>query len=1834
MASPQVSTRHYPVIRVFVSSTFSDLKHERNALQREVFPRLEAYCQRYGFQFQAIDLRWGVPSEAGLDHRTMRICFDELRRSQEVSPRPNFLILLGDRYGWRPLPEEISTAEFEQLARAAAAEPASFQILEQWYRRDDNAVPPVHVLRSRRDSPDGRNYGRTDDGQHDQPAWQEVQAVLWSVINKAFPPTDLASRFRSPNLADHPIPSIVRFQASATEQEIWNGALRVPDADQHVFAFVRRIENIKECLAEARPDTGLRDFLDLQADDRRDVVAEVAQQQLLAELQRLLTPQNASPRPNFREITATARLKFDAAAKRFDVSTDHVQSLCDAVCDQLLEVVKRQIDEYWRVSQPDSDLTADQTAPATQTIPRIERELELEVEAHDRFGAERAQANTFVGRAAETQRILDYLRGTDRRPLVVYGPSGTGKTALLAYAALRAEQELGCKPIVRYLGTTPHSGTVRSLLTSLCRQLRRKFEVKGEPPTEFRELADDFAKLLADHSSQPIFIFLDALDQLDDLDNGRQLHWLRYSQNQPLAENVKLVVSCLSDMPDEDPSGQPLHVLEQRQLTTGCVAINELTREEASTLLFDRWLCTEGGLNITPSPDGRPKRTIASGHQRDYLEKCIRQATEHTECRRPLYLKILYEEARLWRSFDSAPIAIPETSADLLRGLFRRLRQPHQHGPLVNWAIGYLAASRYGLAEIELLEILFADPDYLKILDLTNKRLGHELPSGAKRIPIALWARLRYDLQPYLAERAAVGGQVLAFYHRQVAEWIRRRFTRFITPHRVRHLRLARYFQTCGDPDRDRTWTGKSARALSELPYHQIHSSVPQSVFDTLTDLSFVAAKCKADMVFPLQADYAMAIAAGISTVRDDSFDFPPPKPISQWVYECESMCHDVLNRLDPESAKSSYGDLFNMDYSIDPHPDRGAGPVIRTLTNRSSISDSLFGPDVGAGAMIADLKASQSESAGQDEARNDSTDAFGAFAQFVISHSHIFAAAPGEVVVAAYNSADSGPIVEQAGRLLAKRKTPWLMRTTRPPFTRIRPACLRVIEAHSDEIWQVVLNRDGRTAFSTGFDGLIRHWNTTTGELLQTIDTKQGTSTARNWDLAVTEDGQTVICPTAHGTIQRWDFQTGSQTAELRGNLCEVTGVAASITGKIVLSVADHGRVWTSDGTTRRLLKTKESTLSAVRMTLDGRIAATASSGGFIDLWDIVKGDRLATLSASGGVMSLAFAADGRLLASASDDKTVQIWDVAQARCLRVLSGHGGCVSCVAMTPDGRLAVSGGDDNMVRIWDVAAGEMLGVLPGHTRQVSAIAISDNGRIIASASKDNTVRIWDARRALSSKTAAHKWTDFTSAVAIQPLQQRVASVHWNGRLNIWNASSESIERSIETDRSEMVHALAIDPAFTLALTAGSEGSVRLWHLEAGVCLRCLDGFHNVPSRGLAFSKDGKMALVAGDSGHLKVFDLTIGRCCNESAVLSSWQMLKHQSVVTQQRLGQVSIGSHRYFIEKVPQLLSGFCLGSDGRSLLLAVMDNGKLVIADAANSKIWNWGFGTAHSSIEHRDGVCSLAVFPDGSRAITGSMGDLISWNISSDTAVRHEASGGLYSGISVYPDGSGFATTNHDKWVRCYDSDAKLQAQYYAGAFLTSISNVSPTGRFAYGTEDGQVHVLQLQGHTFGTPHTSVNRRWNWQLAATDLRTFQPGEILPGGWEDGDRTDCPWCGYSLLLESPKANAVTCPKCSKPCRPVGAQVVDLGRMIADSTARWEATESRLIAGLLGVVGVAVGLLWDTTAGFGLAILAAFVFSDTLIRKSTPHVCSRCQNTFLTKRQHAAPILCPWCKEP
>jgi hypothetical protein len=131
--------------RIFASSTFHDLKEERNALQQKVFPRLRQLCLQRGVRFQAVDLRWGVSQQASPDQQAMNICLGEIARCQKATPRPDLVVLLGNRYGWQILPSEIPAEEFEEIEGRISGD-ADRTLLTTWYRRDDNAVPAEYCL--------------------------------------------------------------------------------------------------------------------------------------------------------------------------------------------------------------------------------------------------------------------------------------------------------------------------------------------------------------------------------------------------------------------------------------------------------------------------------------------------------------------------------------------------------------------------------------------------------------------------------------------------------------------------------------------------------------------------------------------------------------------------------------------------------------------------------------------------------------------------------------------------------------------------------------------------------------------------------------------------------------------------------------------------------------------------------------------------------------------------------------------------------------------------------------------------------------------------------------------------------------------------------------------------------------------------------------------------------------------------------------------------------------------------------------------------------------------------------------------------------------------------------------------------------------------------------------------------------------------------------------------------------------------------------------------------------------------------------------------------------
>lgn len=133
------------------------------------------------------------------------------------------------------------------------------------------------------------------------------------------------------------------------------------------------------------------------------------------------------------------------------------------------------------------------------------------------------------------------------------------------------------------------------------------------------------------------------------------------------------------------------------------------------------------------------------------------------ECNTPLYVKLVFDEIKLWKSYTKTQEKdLAKTVSTSINKLLGRIENQHGH-ILVEHALSYITASKSGLSEAELEDLISLDETVL------NDVYQYHLPP-IRRIPPLLWTRIRNDVPNYLVEREAEGVSVVSWYHRQFAE--------------------------------------------------------------------------------------------------------------------------------------------------------------------------------------------------------------------------------------------------------------------------------------------------------------------------------------------------------------------------------------------------------------------------------------------------------------------------------------------------------------------------------------------------------------------------------------------------------------------------------------------------------------------------------------------------------------------------------------------------------------------------------------------------------------------------------------------------------------------------------------------------------------------------------------------------------------------------------------------------------------------------------------------------------------------------------------------------------
>ncbi len=440
--------------RLFVSSTFKDFGEERSLLQRSVFPELESYCSARYFNFRAVDLRWGVNEEAQRDQRTAEICLEEVRAAKGY-PAPNMLILLGERYGWVPLPFAVAQDEFEAAREWLRSQERDEVVaeLDRIYQRDENHLiacglrtqsGPHHTVAAYTLRPREGDLADLKDSD----AWEEVVSLLREAFQSA------AQHLHGIGLLDNSARD--KYFVSLTEQEILTGfessTTDASDSAAQTIAWIRTTSS-----------------------------GEQRVQALAASVRRAL--------PDGSVLT-TAEVPGHVG-----FGQDYRVAFVSALTRRLKAAVDRHIEMVEALTRgPDSALSTERAT-------------------HQDFAAERLRV--FVGRVNSRAAITAYIRGEARHPLILTGISGSGKSALMARAAADAEAVTSTKVVKRFVGASAASADQRALLVSIAEDLVA-LGVTQKP--EQWEVDDNRfvgqVRNVLETIDQQVVIFVDALDQI------------------------------------------------------------------------------------------------------------------------------------------------------------------------------------------------------------------------------------------------------------------------------------------------------------------------------------------------------------------------------------------------------------------------------------------------------------------------------------------------------------------------------------------------------------------------------------------------------------------------------------------------------------------------------------------------------------------------------------------------------------------------------------------------------------------------------------------------------------------------------------------------------------------------------------------------------------------------------------------------------------------------------------------------------------------------------------------------------------------------------------------------------------------------------------------------------------------------------------------------------------------------------------------------------------------------------------------------------------------------
>ena len=236
--------------------------------------------------------------------------------------------------------------------------------------------------------------------------------------------------------------------------------------------------------------------------------------------------------------------------------------------------------------------------------------------------------------------------------------------------------------------------------------------------------------------------------------------------------------------------------------------------------------------------------------------------------------------------------------------------------------------------------------------------------------------------------------------------------------------------------------------------------------------------------------------------------------------------------------------------------------------------------------------------------------------------------------------------------------------------------------------------------------------WDVPTGKRIRAWEAPQSSFC---WQIRLSADGR--VMAAAGGKDQRVIQVCDVQTGKIRNAWTVpeyLLAIALSADGKLVASISNQGniQVWDADDGKER----GQFQGWAASFAMDGKTLLVASDKN-VGIWDLATRKEKKRLE--GTANSLALSSDGKVLAG-SGDKGIHLWNVTTGERTRTITANMGGfhMSTVCISADGRT-VALTNDKMIAAWDTETGRIRLQIPGNWWFMASALSADGGTLIFS-----------------------------------------------------------------------------------------------------------------------------------------------------------------------------------------------------------------------------------------------------------------------------------------------------------------------------------------------------------------------------------------------------------------------------------------------------------------------------------------------------------------------------------